>query len=80
MSALFHFEHTLNRLFNNCIKLYCYNCIELYYKLYQEIQIQIAFWYIISNSFKFSSVFKAFYDKTSYNSDDASKNGCPRLS
>ena len=28
--------------------------------LYQEIQIQIAFWYIISNSFNFSWVFKDF--------------------
>ena len=24
MSAFFHFQHTLNRLFNNCIKLYWY--------------------------------------------------------
>ena len=28
--------------------------------LYQEIQIKIAFWYIIFNSFDFSSVFKSF--------------------
>ena len=28
--------------------------------LYQEIQIQTAFWYIISNSFNFSWVFKSF--------------------
>ena len=24
MSAFFHFQHTLNRLFNNCIKFYWY--------------------------------------------------------
>ena len=24
MSAFFHFQHTLDRLFNNCIKLYWY--------------------------------------------------------
>ena len=30
--------------------------------LYQEIQIQIAFWYIASNSFNFSWIFKDFFD------------------
>ena len=41
--------------------------------LYQEIQIQIAFWYIISNSFNFSWVFKDFFNKPGYNFDDVSK-------
>ena len=48
--------------------------------LYQEIQIQIAFWYIISNSFNFSWVFKDFFNKPGYNFDDVSKNGYPRPS
>ena len=48
--------------------------------LYQEIQIQIAFWYIISNSFNFSRVFKHCFNKHGYNFDDGSKNGWPRPS
>ena len=48
--------------------------------LYQEIQIDIAFWYIISNSFYFSWIFKDFFNKHGYNFDDASKNGCPNSS
>ena len=38
--------------------------------LYQDMQIYIAFWYIISNSFNFSWVFKRFFDKPGYNFDD----------
>ena len=34
--------------------------------------------YIISNSFKFSWVFKDFFNKHCYNFDDVSKNGYPR--
>ena len=43
--------------------------------LYREIQIQIEFWYIISNSFNFSWVFKEFFNKHGYNFDDVNKNG-----
>ena len=48
--------------------------------LYQEIKIQIAFWYIISNSFNFSWVFNGFFNKPRYNFDDISKKGYPRPS
>ena len=48
--------------------------------IYQEIQIQIAFWYLISNSFNFSWVFKDCFDKHGYKFDDASKNRYPRPS
>ena len=48
--------------------------------LYQEIQIYIAFWYIIYNSFNFSWVFEDFFNKPGYNFDDVSKNGYPRSS
>ena len=48
--------------------------------IYQEIQIQIAFWYLISNSFNFSWVFKDCFVKHGNNFDDASKNGYPRPS
>ena len=41
---------------------------------YQEIQIKIAFWYIISNSFNFSWVFKDCFNEHGYNFDDVSKN------
>ena len=44
---------------------------------YQEIQTQIAFWFIISNSFNFSWVFKDFFNKPGYNFDDVSKNCYP---
>ena len=47
--------------------------------LYQQIQINIAFWYIISNSFNFYWVLKDFFNKHSYNFDDVSKDGYPRL-
>ena len=47
--------------------------------LYQEIQIQIAFWHIISNSFNFSWVFKDFFNKPGYNFDDVSKMLTPSL-
>ena len=42
--------------------------------------MQIAFWYMISNSFNFSWNFGDFFNKPGYNFDDASKNGCPSLS
>ena len=48
--------------------------------LYQEIQIQILFWCIISNSFNFSWVFKYFFNKPGYNFDDVSKDGYLRPS
>ena len=48
--------------------------------LYQEIQIQIAFWSIISNSFNFSWVFKYFLNKPGHNFYDVTKNGYPRSS
>ena len=48
--------------------------------LYQKIQILIVFWYIISNSFNFSWVFKHFCNKPGYNFGDASKSGYPRPS
>ena len=43
--------------------------------LYQGIQIKIAFWYIISNSFTFFWVFKNFVSKHGCNFDDFSKKG-----
>ena len=43
--------------------------------LCQEMQIYIAFWYIVSNSFKFSQVFKDCFNKYGYNFDDVNKNG-----
>ena len=46
--------------------------------LYQEIQIEIAFWYTISNLFNFYSVFKDFFNKSGYNFDDVIKNGYPQ--
>ena len=48
--------------------------------LYQEIQMEIAFWYTISNWFNFYWVFKDFLNKSGYNFDDVSKNGYPRPS
>ena len=48
--------------------------------LYQEIQIYIAFWYIIYNSFNFSWVFQDFLNKPGYDFDDVSKNSYPRPS
>ena len=48
--------------------------------LYQEIQINIAFWCIISNSFNFSWIFEYFFNKPGYNLDDVRKNGYPRPS
>ena len=48
--------------------------------LYQKIQIQIPFWYIISNPFNFFEVFKDFVNKHSYNFDDVSKTGFSRAS
>ena len=48
--------------------------------IYQEIQIYIAFWYIISSSFNFFWVFKGFFNKSGYNVDDIRKNGHPRPS
>ena len=48
--------------------------------LYQEIRILIAFYYIISNSFSFSWVFKDLFNKPGYNFDDVSKNGYLRPS
>ena len=47
--------------------------------LFQKAQIKIVFWYIISNSFNFSGVFKDFFDKPGYNFD-VSKNGYSRPS
>ena len=44
----------------------------------QEIQIEIAFWYIISNSFNFSSVLEDFFNKPGYNFDAVSKDGYRR--
>ena len=41
--------------------------------IYQEIQIYIAFWYIISNSFNIFWVFKYYFNKNSYNFDNISK-------
>ena len=38
--------------------------------LYQEINVYIAFWYRISNYFKFSWVFKDLFNKPGYNFDD----------
>ena len=46
----------------------------------QEIRIQIAIWDIISNSFKFSWVFKDCLNEHGYNFDNVSKNGYPRPS
>ena len=43
--------------------------------LYQERQIWIAFWYIISNSFNFPWASKDCFSKHGYNLDDFSKNG-----
>ena len=48
--------------------------------LYQEIQIYIAFRYIIYNSSNFSWVFEDFFKEPGYNFDDVSKNGYPRPS
>ena len=46
--------------------------------LYQEIQIYIAFWYIMSNDFNFFlSLYKDWFDKPGYNFDDVSKNSRP---
>ena len=45
-----------------------------------EIQIQILFWYIISNSAKVFWVFKDCFDKNGYNLDDVSNNGNARSS
>ena len=42
--------------------------------IYQEIQIQIAFWFIISNSFNSSWAFKDFFNKHDYDFDDVSRN------
>ena len=41
--------------------------------LYQEIQTQIAFWYIISISFKVFQVFKDCFNKDGYNLDMSTK-------
>ena len=41
---------------------------------------QIAFWYIISNSFDFFRVFKGFFDNHGHNFDDVSKIGYFRSS
>ena len=46
--------------------------------LYQKMQIQIAFWYVISNSFNFSGVFTDFFSKYGYNFDDVSQIGYSR--
>ena len=46
----------------------------------QEIQIETAIWYIISNSFNFFWAFKDFFSKYGYNFDDVSKNGYSMLS
>ena len=43
--------------------------------VYQEIQIYIAFWCAIFNSFNFFWVLKDFFNKHGYNFDDVSKNG-----
>ena len=48
--------------------------------LYQEIEIYITFWYIISNSFNFSWVSKHCFNKHDCNFDDVSKIGCTRPS
>ena len=48
--------------------------------LYQEIQMQIAFWYIMSNYCNFSWVFKDFYNKHVYNFGDVNQDGYPRPS
>ena len=50
--------------------------------LYQKIQIQIRFWYIISNSFNFSSVFSVqiFFNIHGNIFDDVIKNSYPRPS
>ena len=47
--------------------------------LFKEIQIYIAFWYIIFNLFNFSWVFGDFFNKP-YNFDDVSKKGYPKSS
>ena len=48
--------------------------------LYQEIQIYIAFWCIISSSFNFSWVFEDCFNKHGCNYYDVSKNGYSRPS
>ena len=48
--------------------------------LYQEIQMWIGFWSIISNSFNFSWFFEYFFNKPGYNFDNVSKIGYPRPS
>ena len=48
--------------------------------LYQEMQIKIAFWYIVSIYFDFSWVFIDSYNNRGQNFDDVSKNDYPRLS
>ena len=48
--------------------------------LYQETQIKIVFWYVISNSFNLFRIFKDCFNKHGYNFDDASKNGYSRFS
>ena len=42
--------------------------------LYQEMQILIAFWYLICNYFDLSWVFKECFNKYGYTFDDVSKN------
>ena len=48
--------------------------------LYQEIQILIAFWYITSNSFNFSWIFKDCFNKHGYNFENVCKNDYPKSS
>ena len=48
--------------------------------LFQEIQISIAFWYIIPDPFDVFWAFKDFFDKHGYNFDDVSKIGSSRPS
>ena len=48
--------------------------------LYREIQLQIEFWCIISNSFNFVWVFKGRFNKYGYNFDNVSKMGYSRSS
>ena len=48
--------------------------------LYQEIQIEIPFRYVVSNSSNFSWIFKNCFNKHGHNFDDDSKNGYVRPS
>ena len=48
--------------------------------LFQEIQIQIPFWSIISNSFNYFWVFKDCFNKNGYSFDYVSKNSYSRHS